>query len=98
MLEAVSGERLIRSLARKDDLHVLGGELRDVVKRNAHRITERLVGVPHELGQELGELGLADSQLVMMRAQRLGHLTRVWSFIEAATFSKRDRERVERSV
>ena len=50
----VAAEELVAALARERDLHVLGRELRDEVRRQRGRVGERLVERLGQRGQELG--------------------------------------------
>ena len=55
-IAVVAGERLVAAFAGEHDLHALGGEPRHEVERNARRVRDRLVLVPHEPRQRAEEI------------------------------------------
>ena len=50
LVKVISGEHLISSLARQNHLHVLAGQLGDVVERDGRQIRKRLIRSRDQLG------------------------------------------------
>ena len=87
----VAAEELVAALAGERDLDVLGGELRDEVRRERRRVGERLVERVGQRRQEQRRVR-PQRQLAMDRAVALGDGARTGQLVERRLFEA-DRER-----
>src|SRR5206468_11951260 len=71
----VTAEQFVASVARKHDLHVPAGKLREQEKWDLGRFSDRLVSVPREARQRAQEIFASDDELVMVGAVSLGDET-----------------------
>ena len=91
----IPGEELVATVAREDDRHMLGGELRDHVGRDRRRVAEWLVEVPGQVLDDVQDVGL-ENQLVMLGAEALRHEAGMAGLI-VRLLSESDGERLHRS-
>ena len=75
-VDRVAGEELVGALPAQDHRDVLGGFLRHEVQRHQGRVGDRIVQVPHDLGQGRHHLGGTDLRADGLDAQMLGRLQR----------------------
>ena len=87
----VAGERLVAPLPREHHLHPLGRQPRHEVERDARRVGDGFVLVPHERRERREELVGGDGDLVVVRPVPLGDQARVAQLVGLA-LGERDRE------
>src|SRR5580700_1494187 len=71
-IAVVAGERLVAPFASEHDLDVTRGQPGNEIKRDAGRVRDRLILVPHEPRKLGKELGGRDDSLTMLGAIRRG--------------------------
>ena len=94
---AVSGQQLVASLARQDDLDVLPRKRRHEVQGHARRVRERFVLVPNQFWQGREEIAIVDNYLVGLGSDRPGDIARVVELAERPLL-ERHGKRLQRSI
>ena len=76
---------------------MLARERGDEIERHARRVRDRLVLVPHQLGQRAEEIAIVDHDFVRVGADGARDLARVFELVERAVL-ERDREGLQRTI
>ena len=76
-IDVVARQDLVRSLARQDHGDVLAGDPGNEVERDAGRIGHGLVQMPHQIGNEVAEVGGAQPVFVVLGSEARGCQARV---------------------
>ena len=96
--DAVPGEQLVGAFAGEDDLHPLVvHQPREEEQRGRCGAQQRRLAVPHDRTQGVADLGVAADDLVVLRAEQVGHAALADAFVEPRV-GEADRERLERAA